>query len=267
MMKSLTHCHILFLAIAFAALVGASGCEGSDAQDTVVAGSETGTSSDGDTDSDSDTASPVCPVPIEIRKSDVLTILQEGADPCYPRRLEWDPQSQTTMCRLVVELEYDQTEYPTAPACPIDNGEQWEDDDDSLIEMSRISDGETQRFWIRRCTIPQLPAPINCGDMADDQYSDDDETLFGWYYCETPSEDSAVACADGLDNDGDTKIDGADPDCEKCLDESDCSSQCLYTVALSASARIAALSVGSATMECLTAYRVEVNSCSLTDTQ
>jgi hypothetical protein len=135
---------------------------------------------------------------------------------CYEDSLVWAPLSQenqelencpgcgTAVCNLVYEYdqgyECDAEESLKAcedrllaadppPSCPEIFGEQ---EGELRYEMS---DDPFPRMVVT-CIVPKLPAPFECSgeNGADAKYADD-ETIFGWYYCENQD------CVGGVDDD------------------------------------------------------------------
>ena len=237
------------------------GCQSNDADETRDTSSGSNVSGDPQ-DSDSHSPAPVCPVPTELRTANVMDLVKDSNSICAPDRLNWDPQSQkSSNCQLVLEYAIDQADYDSPPACPTDNGEQWEESNGDVLEKTERIDGENQTFRVRHCIVRQLPAPINCNDVQEDEYGADDATVFGWYYCENPGEDNMLACTDGLDNDRDAAIDSDDPDCQSCAADQGCADGCPYEITLTPSARTAALEAKSTQIICLVQYHFEDANC------
>ncbi|MCP4198456.1 MAG: hypothetical protein GY762_15005 [Proteobacteria bacterium] len=137
---------------------------------------------------------------------------------CYEDSLVWAPLSQenqelenclecgTAVCNLVYEYEQgyecDAEESLKAceerllaadppPSCPEIFGDQGGE-----LRYEMLDDPFSR--MVVTCIVPKLPAPFKCsGESGADAKYDDDETTFGWYYCE--NED----CRGGVDEDGD----------------------------------------------------------------
>ena len=236
-----------------------SGCQKvadgeNDDSDAMAPLQSTGTDSDQGAD-----ATPVCPVPTELLTTE-LDIKQEDAS-CFPRRLDWNPDSQVSMCHLTLEYRYDQSEYDSAPPCPTDNGQQWEDDEGDLMQESK---GDGSLFWVRACMVKKRPYPILCDDMAENEDDENSESEpFEWFYCENPGENNAIACADGADNDRDGNVDADDEDCFGCVTGEACDPACPYNVSLSTEVLREAASADSANIICLRTYQFEDDDCHL----
>lgn len=245
-MNRFTHINILLgcLTVFFGA-VGAVGCQ-----------SDSGETDDTDSEEDSGPA-PVCPIPTELVTTEVI-IPQDGAI-CISDRLNWDPNEQVSGCHLVLKYEYDQAEYQTAPLCPSGDGQEWIDDEGDLT-VATHDDGSTH--WIRSCFVQKRPSPILCADMAGNEAYDDYETSgFGWFYCENPGENNAIACSDGEDNDSDGDVDADDADCSGCVSGGECRNACPYQVSLSSDALAEAAASDSANIVCLTRVYFEDPNC------
>ena len=80
------------------------------------------------------------------------------------------------------------------------------------------------------CPLPELPSPKPC-DRARAVWASD--ASMGWYYCENSDENTFAACQDGMDNDGDGKVDADDADCAPCLgigSEGHCMIGCRHSI-------------------------------------
>ena len=265
-------CHVL-KATALALMVSLTGCQDTDVNQndanqndaddsSAFKNSGDNVSTEADTSSDDREPAHVCPVPIELRTHDVLNIAADGNADCFPERLPWDPSTQVSSCQLIVEYRYDQAADATASECPVDDGQQWIDDEGELVEKTETIDGETQTTWIRQCAMTPLAVPINCDEMESDGDNPNDKTAeFGWYYCENPGENNPSACTDGLDNDRDAEIDSDDPDCFGGETGDGFRNVCPYNVFFTDSAAAEAVRTGNAIVSCLKQYDFDDSKC------
>ena len=169
---------------------------------------------------------------------------------CYDKPLDWDAVNQVAKCNVVAEFD-------NQDSCPFDLAE----GDEPTTETS--ADGETTNIF---CPLPKLAMTLDCadGDKPDDQ--------FGWYYCQNLStEDNDVACADGIDNDGDGNTDCDDSLCMPCkiacadqnnnpAAEGSCDGDCKYNVSITDEAKNV-LTGAPVTVQCLQQFSFEDGNC------
>jgi hypothetical protein len=148
--------------------------------------------------------------------------------PCFPKPMEWDPGTKTSVCDVVVAYDFGAEDEAVCPAI-FGNGqpvvEEWQEAD----EVTRY------RVW---CALPKLPAELSCRENA--FYPGDPADAFGWYYCENvhglEAENFNAACDDGLDNDDNGRTDCDDPGCAVCAacggNGIGCGNTCRYEVLL-----------------------------------
>jgi len=164
---------------------------------------------------------------------------------CFPKPLPWNPEKETSECRLVVE-------FRDAVECP----PQYADPDPEMVKEERS--GVTQINAI--CEVPKIPTPLDCS--AFDATEFDDEV--GWYYCEnTTREDFADACMDDIDNDGDGYRDCDDSECKICQvcgGTDPCVGLCRYVVQLTLPAEN--LAIGSSVeVQCVKQFSSDDSNC------
>jgi hypothetical protein len=158
---------------------------------------------------------------------------------CYPKPLEWNPESGTANCEVIVELrqEPSMTECPASLTTAPGYNSEFE-----TIEMTLDSNGEVLQV-VAHCPLPKLPtSSVDC-DSVEQELKD--SNVPGWFYCEDKNEDFSDNCDDGLDNDEDARVDCEDEgcqDCDVCAGSGiGCRNSCKFSVRLSDQARDIAL--------------------------
>ncbi len=169
--------------------------------------------------------------------------------PCFHRPLEWNPITQKPECNLYVD-------YQDLQECPFD----LEPGATPLERVKKDNRGKESQ-WLR-CPLPKLSLPVDCADAA--THLAGLNNPFGWYYCETQSEDFDVTCSDEMDNDGDEYIDCDDPDCQDCVvcngSGRNCKKACRYVVELTINAKTQVFGHG-ASLRCQASITSENPNC------